>query len=62
MSGYLGFRPSTEVTSGLDAVMLYHAWLAGNDESIQDTLTAYNRDDVDALAHTISRLADMSPR
>jgi predicted RecB family nuclease len=62
VSGYLGFRPSTNVTSGLDAVMLYHAWLHSNDENIKATLTGYNRDDLDALAHTISRLADLSPR
>jgi uncharacterized protein YprB with RNaseH-like and TPR domain len=62
VSGYLGFRPSTEVTSGLDAMMLYHAWLASNDESIKAALTGYNRDEIDALVHTISRVADLSPR
>jgi predicted RecB family nuclease len=61
VSSYLGFRPSTDVADGLHALMLYHAWLASSDETIKATLTAYNRDDVDALAHAISRLVDLSP-
>lgn len=60
VADYLGFRPTTDVTSGLDAVMLYHAWLASKDETIRMRLTAYNRDDIDALAHAISRLRDMA--
>ena len=39
-SGYLGFRPCTDVADGLDAVLPYHAWLASNDETIRTQLTA----------------------
>ena len=53
--------PGTDVTDGLDAVQRYHAWLASHDETIRTQLTAYNRDDIDALAHTISRLRDLAP-
>jgi uncharacterized protein YprB with RNaseH-like and TPR domain len=60
VSGYLGFRPCTDVTDGLDAVLRYHAWLASKDETIRTQLIAYNRDDIDALAHTISRLRDLA--
>jgi predicted RecB family nuclease len=61
VSGYLGFRPSTDVADGLDAVLRYHAWLASKDETIRTQLTGYNRDDIDALAHTVSRLRDLAP-
>jgi predicted RecB family nuclease len=61
VSGYLGFRPGTDVTDGLDAVQRHHAWPASHDETIRRQLTAYNRDDIDALAHTISRLRDLAP-
>lgn len=61
VSGYLGFRPSTDVAGGLDGVLRYHAWLASRDEAIRAQLTAYNRDDIDAFVHTISRLRDLAP-
>ena len=61
VSSYFGYRPCTEISSGLDAVMLYHTWLADRDDTIRAQLTAYNRDDIDALAHIISRLRDLSP-
>jgi predicted RecB family nuclease len=60
VSGYLGFRPGTDVADGLDAVQRYHAWLASSDETIRTQLTAYNHDDIDALAHTINRLHDLA--
>jgi predicted RecB family nuclease len=60
VSGYLGFHPRTDVADGLDAVQRYHAWLASHDETIRAQLTAYNRDDIDALAHTINRLRDLA--
>jgi len=60
VSGYLGFRPCTDVADGLDAILRYHAWLASKDETIRTQLTAYNRDDIDALAHTIRRLRDLA--
>lgn len=61
VSGYFGYQPSTDISNGLDAVMLYHKWLDSNDDTIRTQLTDYNRDDIDALAHTISRLRDLSP-
>jgi predicted RecB family nuclease len=61
VSSYLRFHPSTDVTSGLDTVMLYHAWLASKDEAIRAQLTVYNRDDIDVLAHTISRIRNLAP-
>jgi predicted RecB family nuclease len=60
VSGYLGFRPCTDVADGLDAVLRYHAWLASKDETIRTQLSAYNRDDIGALAHTISRIRDLA--
>jgi len=61
VSGYLGFRPCTDVADGLDAVLRYHVWRASKDETIKAQLAAYNRDDIDALAHTISRIRDLTP-
>jgi hypothetical protein len=61
VSRYLGFRPCTDVADGLDAVLRYHAWLASNDETIRTQLATYNRDDIDALAHTINRIRDLAP-
>jgi predicted RecB family nuclease len=61
VSGYLGLRPCTEVADGLDAVLRYHAWLASRDEAIRAELIAYNRGDIDALIHAISRLRDLAP-
>jgi len=62
VSGYLGFRPCTDVADGLDAVLRYHAWLASKEETIRTQLIAYNGDDIDALAHTISRLRALAPQ
>jgi predicted RecB family nuclease len=61
VSSYLGFRPSTDVADGLDAIMLYHAWLTRKDETIRTQLTEYNHDDLDALALTVSRFRELVP-
>jgi predicted RecB family nuclease len=61
VSAYLGFRPSTDVADGLDAITLYRTWLTSKDETIRTKLTEYNRDDRDALALIVSRFRDLAP-
>jgi predicted RecB family nuclease len=60
-SRYLGFRPSSNVLDGLDALTLYHDWLKSRDDKIRAQLTEYNRDDLDALALTINRFRELVP-
>ncbi len=61
VSAYIGFRPATDIADGLDAIQRYHAWLTSQDETLKTELTAYNRDDIDALAHIITRVRDQAP-
>ena len=60
VAGYFGYRASTTITDGLDALMRYQAWLATKDEPIRAELNAYNRDDISALVHVIDRLTKLA--
>lgn len=60
VSAYFGYRPSTTVADGLDALVRYQAWCRIRDPAARDELIAYNADDIGALVHTISRLADLA--
>jgi predicted RecB family nuclease len=60
VSAYLGYHPSTSITDGLDALARYQRWCATKDEAIRAELTAYNADDIGALVHTVTRLAELT--
>jgi predicted RecB family nuclease len=60
VSHYLGFRPSSDILDGLDALMLYYDWLKDRDEKIRVRLTEYNRDDLDALTVAVTRFRELS--
>jgi predicted RecB family nuclease len=60
VSGYLGYRPSTSITDGLDALMSYQKWCRTKDKQVQEDLIAYNRDDIGALVHTVAALAELA--
>lgn len=60
VSGYFGYRPSTDVADGLDALLRYHRWLDTRDRSSQTELVEYNRDDIGALVLAVTRLAELA--
>jgi predicted RecB family nuclease len=60
VSGYFGYRASTAITDGLEALMRYQSWLDSRSEQLKEELTGYNRDDIGALVHTAARLADLA--
>jgi len=49
ISGYLGFRWSGSLTSGLETIVWRHRWEASRDPAVKQTLLAYNRQDCEAL-------------
>lgn len=60
VSRYLGYRASTDVTDGLDALLRYQRWLDTRSESIQAELVEYNRDHIGALVLTVTRVAELA--
>jgi predicted RecB family nuclease len=56
---YLGFRQSSDVRDGLEALSLFYTWLRSRDEKIKTRLLEYNRDDLDALAAIVSRFDEL---
>lgn len=60
ISAYLGYRPRTDVTDGLDALRRYQVWMASHDERIREQLLAYNADDIAGLVHTVTRLTELA--
>jgi predicted RecB family nuclease len=49
ITGYLGFRWSGSLTSGLETIVCRHRWEASRDPMLKQTLLDYNRQDCEAL-------------
>jgi predicted RecB family nuclease len=60
ISGYLGFRWSGSLTSGLETIVWRHQWEAFGDPAVKQTLLDYNRQDCEALELVANRLVDLS--
>ena len=59
ISGYLGFRWSGSLTSGLETIVWRHQWEAFGDPAVKQTLLDYNRQDCEALELVADRLVDL---
>jgi len=59
ISGYLGFRWSGSLTSGLETIVWRHRWEAFGDPAVKQTLLDYNRQDCEALELVADRLVDL---
>jgi predicted RecB family nuclease len=59
ITGYLGFRWSGSLTSGLDTIVWRHRWAASSDPAMKQTLLDYNRQDCEALEFVANRMVDL---
>ena len=59
IAGYLGFRWSGSLTSGLETILWRHRWEASRDPALKQTLLDYNRQDCEALELVANRLVDL---
>ena len=59
IAGYLGFRWSGSLTSGLETIVWRHRWEASRDPAVKQTLLDYNRQDCEALELVANRLVDL---
>ena len=59
IAGYLGFRWSGSLTSGLETIVWRHRWEASRDPPVKQTLLDYNRQDCEALELVTNRLVDL---
>jgi len=50
VAGCLGFRGSSPIASGLQAIVWRHRWLATGEEALKQQLLSYNQDDCTARA------------
>ena len=60
IAGYLGFRWSGLLTSGLETIVWRHRWKASRDPALKRTLLDYNRQDCEALELLTNRLIDLN--
>lgn len=54
-----GFRASSGLSGGDDAMMVYYQYRRSADPALRDQLVAYNRDDISSLVSVAARLAEM---
>jgi predicted RecB family nuclease len=59
ITGYLGFRWSGSLTSGLETIVWRHRWEASSDPAVKQTLLDYNRQDCEALELLANGLVDL---
>jgi transposase-like protein len=59
-TGYLGFRWSGALTSGLETIVWRHRWEASRDPALKQALLDYNRQDCEALELVANRLVDLN--
>ena len=60
IAGFLGFRWSGLLTSGLETIVWRHRWKASRDPALKRTLLDYNRQDCEALELLTNRLIDLN--
>src|SRR5208283_5027931 len=59
IAGYLGFRWSGSLTSGLETIVWRHRWEGSRDPAVKQTLLDYNRQDCEALELVTNTLVDL---
>jgi transposase len=60
IAGFLGFRWSGSLTSGLESIVWWHRWEASRDPTLKQTLLNYNRQDCEALELLANKLVDLN--
>lgn len=60
IAGYLGFRWSGSLTSGLETIAWRHRWEASRAPALKQALLDYNRQDCEALELLANRLLDLN--
>jgi hypothetical protein len=60
ITGYLGFRWSGSLTSGLETIVCRHRWEASRDPTLKQTLLDYNRRDCEALEVVANGLVELN--
>jgi predicted RecB family nuclease len=60
ITGYLGFRWSGSLTSGLETIVCRHRWEASRDPTLKQTLLDYNRQDCEALELVANSLVELN--
>jgi predicted RecB family nuclease len=60
IAGYLGFRWSGPLTSGLDSIVWRQRWEASISAPLKQTLLDYNQQDCEALELVANRLTDLN--
>jgi len=56
IAGFLGFKWTNPLSSGLQSIVWRHEWEASGDPAIREILTAYNTDDCEALCAVVEVL------
>ena len=59
IAGYLGFRWSGSLTSGLETIVLRHRWEVSRNPAVKQALLDYNGQDCEALELVANRLIDL---
>ena len=59
IAGYLGFRWSGSLTSGLETIVWRHRWEVSRDPEVKQALLDYNGQDCEALELVANRLVDL---
>jgi predicted RecB family nuclease len=59
IAGYLGFRWSNPIASGLYALMWHSEWEGSGDASLKQTLFTYNAEDCEAAQRVTEAIADI---
>jgi predicted RecB family nuclease len=59
ITGYLGFRWSGSLTSGLETIVWRHRWEASRAPAVKQALLDYNRQDGEALELVANSLVDL---
>ena len=59
IAGFLGFRWTGSVASGLEAIILRHGWEASKDPKQKQALLVYNQEDCEALEILANSLVDL---
>jgi predicted RecB family nuclease len=60
IAGYLGFRWSGSLTSGLETIAWRHRWETSRSPTLKQTLVDYNRQDCEALELLANKLVDLN--
>jgi predicted RecB family nuclease len=59
ITGYLGFRWSASLSSGIETIISRHRWEVSRDPAVKQALIDYNRQDCEALGLLAQKMVDL---